>query len=56
MEEIVEGLLYVQGDQGLTIKQIEDILDIDESTAKETVLNLKNYYDENVAFQKVKGK
>ena len=47
MEEIVEGLLYVQGDQGLTIKQIEDILDIDESTAKETVLNLKNYYDEN---------
>ena len=47
MEEIVEGLLYVQGDQGLTIKQIEDILDIDESTAKETVLNLKNYYDQN---------
>ena len=47
MEGIVEGLLYVQGDLGLTIKQIEDILEIDESTAKQVVLNLKNYYDEN---------
>lgn len=47
METIVEGLLYVQGDQGLTIKQIEDILEIDETTAKEIVLKLKNYYDEN---------
>ena len=47
MQEIVEGLLYVQGDLGLTIKQIEDILNIDENTAKEVVLNLKNYYDEN---------
>lgn len=47
MENIVEGLLYVQGDLGLTIKQIEDILNIDESSAKEIVLNLKNYYDEN---------
>lgn len=47
MEGIVEGLLYVQGDLGLTIKQIEDILEVDESTVKEVVLNLKNYYDEN---------
>lgn len=47
MEGIVEGLLYVQGDLGLTIKQIEDILEIDESTAKEVVLKLKSYYDEN---------
>lgn len=47
MEEVVEGLLYVQGDLGLTIKEIEDILEIDEKTAKEVVLNLKNYYDEN---------
>lgn len=47
MEEIIEGLLYVQGDLGLTIKQIEDILEINEETAKEVVLKLKNYYDEN---------
>ena len=47
MEQVVEGLLYVQGDLGLTIKQIMDILEIDEDKAKEVVLNLKNYYDEN---------
>lgn len=47
MESIIEGLLYVQGDLGLTLKQIEDIFDIDEEKAKEAVLNLKNYYVEN---------
>ena len=47
MEGIVEGLLYVQGDLGITIRQIEEILDIDEEKAKEVVLNLKNYYDNN---------
>jgi len=47
MQEVIEGLLYVQGDLGLTIKQIEDILEIDEKTAKDLVLSLKSYYDEN---------
>jgi len=47
MEEIVEGLLYVQGDLGLTIEQIKDILDITEEEAKDVVLNLKRYYDDN---------
>lgn len=47
MEGIIEGLLYVQGDLGLTIKQIEDILEISEEEAKRLVLSLKNYYEEN---------
>lgn len=47
MEGIVEGLLYVQGDIGITIGQIMDVLEIDEDNAKEIILNLKNYYDEN---------
>lgn len=47
MEGIIEGLLYVQGDLGLTIDQIKDILEIDEAEAKVLILNLKNYYDEN---------
>lgn len=47
MEGIIEGLLYVQGDLGLTINQIEDILEIPEEEAKRLVLNLKNYYEEN---------
>lgn len=47
MEGIIEGLLYVQGDLGLTINQIEDILEIPEEETKRLVLNLKNYYEEN---------
>ena len=47
MEGIIVGLLYVQGDLGLTINQIEDILEIPEEEAKRLVLNLKNYYEEN---------
>lgn len=47
MEAVIEGLLYVQGDIGLTIKDIMNILEIDEDTAKSAVLSLKNYYDEN---------
>ena len=47
MEGIIEELLYVQGDLGLTIKQIEDILEISEEEAKRLVLSLKNYYEEN---------
>ena len=47
MEGIIEGLLYVQGDLGLTIKQIEDILEITEEEAKKLVLNLKNYCEED---------
>lgn len=47
MEGIIEGLLYVQGDLGLTINQIEDILEIPEEEAKRLALNLKNYYEEN---------
>ena len=47
MDAIIEGLLYVQGDIGLTIKDIMNILNIDEDTAKKEVLKLKNYYDEN---------
>ena len=47
MEGIIEGLLYVQGDLGLTINQIEDILEIPEEEEKRLVLNLKNYYEEN---------
>jgi len=47
MEGIIEGLLYVQGDLGLTINQIEDILEVPEEEAKRLVLKLKNYYEEN---------
>lgn len=47
MEAVIEGLLYVQGDLGLTIKEIEDILEVDEGEAKRLVQSLKKYYDDN---------
>ncbi len=44
MKAILEGLLFVVGDEGITIKDISSILEIDEDTAKELVLSLKNDY------------
>lgn len=48
MEGILEGLLYVQGDIGLTLNEVMTILEIDEETAKNLVYKLKiNYENEN---------
>lgn len=48
MKGIIEGLLYVQGDQGLTLEQVSDILEIEEEEAKQLVLSLKqDYIEEN---------
>lgn len=47
MESILEGLLYVQGDLGLTLEQVMDILELNEEDAKNLIYNLKKYYDDN---------
>ena len=48
MKAVLEGLLFVVGEDGLTFEQIEDVLNIDEEAAKELVLELKkDYEDEN---------
>ena len=48
MKGIIEGLLYVQGDLGLTIDQVSDILEITPDEAKELILSLKqDYIDED---------
>ena len=48
MKGIIEGLLYVQGDLGLTIEQVSDILEIEEEEAKKLILSLKqDYIDED---------
>jgi len=44
MKGIIEGLLYVQGDIGLTIEQAADILEISTEEAKELILSLKQDY------------
>lgn len=46
MKGIIEGLLYVQGDLGLTIEQVSDILEITTEEAKQLILSLKQDYIE----------
>lgn len=42
---VLEGLLFVVGEDGLTINQIMDILDISNDEAKELISNLKEKYE-----------
>lgn len=46
MEGILEGLLYVSGDDGLTLKQVMSILSLNEEEAKNLVYRLKKNYEE----------
>ena len=46
MIAVLEGLLYVQGDLGLTIEQVTDILEIDNEEAKRLIYELKQSYEE----------
>ena len=45
MEGILEGLLFVQGDTGLTLKEVTTILNITEEEAKQLVYQLKQSYE-----------
>lgn len=44
-EAVLEGLLFVVGDEGLTMNQIKDILSLEDDEAKELVLSLKEKYE-----------
>ena len=44
-EGIVEGLLFVVGDDGLTLKQISELLEENIDTCKEILLSLKQAYE-----------
>ena len=46
MKGIIEGLLYVQGDLGLTIDQVSEILEITNEESKQLILSLKQDYIE----------
>ncbi len=41
---ILEGLLFVVGEDGLTLDQIEEVLDINEDESHELLMELKNDY------------
>ena len=42
---VLEGILFVVGDEGITLNQICDILEIDMEQAKEILMELKKTYD-----------
>lgn len=44
---VLEGLLFVVGDEGLTLKQICDILEVNLDEAKKLLKELKNQYDDD---------
>ena len=43
---ILEGILFVVGDEGITLKTLCEIMDISENTAKELLLTLKKNYED----------
>lgn len=48
MKAVLEGILFVVGDEGTTIDEVCNVLEINEDVAKELILELKNdYLDEN---------
>ena len=44
---VLEGLLFVVGEDGLTLEQIENVLEIDENSAKELLMELKKDYEDD---------
>ena len=42
---VLEGLLFVQGDEGVTLEEICNILEIEPPKAKELLLQLKKSYE-----------
>ena len=44
MKGVLEGLLYVEGDLGITVEQVSEILNISLDSAKDLVLSLKEEY------------
>lgn len=43
---VLEGLLFVVGEDGLTLDQIEDVLGVDEETSKNLIMELKKDYED----------
>jgi segregation and condensation protein B len=45
MKAVLEGLLFVVGDEGLTEEQISNILELDKEETKKIIEDLKNDYE-----------
>ncbi len=47
LEGVLEGLLFVVGDEGVTLEEICHILEVNEKRAKELLTNLKKEYEKD---------
>lgn len=47
MKSVLEGLLFVVGDEGIELKKISEILEINEEEAKNLLLELKKDYEDS---------
>ena len=43
---VLEGLLFVVGEDGLTLEQIQDVLELDEESSKSLIMELKKDYED----------
>ena len=43
---VLEGLLFVIGEDGLSIEQIKEILEVEEEESKELIKKLREIYEE----------
>ena len=46
LKAVLEGLLFVVGEDGLTLDQIEEVLSVDEETSKKLIMDLKKDYED----------
>ncbi len=47
LKGVLEGILFVQGDDGATLEELEKILEIDTEEIKKLILELKNDYEKD---------
>lgn len=47
LEAVLEGMLFVVGEDGLTINQIKDVLNLEDEEAKKLIISLKEKYESN---------
>lgn len=45
LEGIIEGILFVVGDEGISLESLTKILEIDEEKIKESLVNLRKEYE-----------
>lgn len=47
LKGVLEGILFVLGDDGATVKQLTEILEIDKEELKKLIIELKNDYEKD---------